>query len=158
VHSVLSHSRFVYNIPFNSLFKCICSVSQICVAVLRSAYCSVHFAVSDIIVHVLPHKISDSASSVGCLECNFMDFRKNYQCKMHGPVLVSEQTLSHALAGNSSTYTVLWKWHWYLQNSSFYKTIKIMQHAISTYDAVRRGAMWYWLLYCIKDWDSPTVF
>jgi hypothetical protein len=26
-------------------------------------------------------KISDGASSAVCLEYNFMDFRKNYQCK-----------------------------------------------------------------------------
>jgi hypothetical protein len=62
---------------------------------------------SDIIVHVLPHKISDSASSVGCLECNFMDFKKTTNAKSIIPVLVSEQTLSHALADNSSSYTLL---------------------------------------------------
>jgi hypothetical protein len=47
------------------------------VLLLRSAYSCIHFAMSDIIVHVLPHEISDTASSVGCLECKFMDFRKN---------------------------------------------------------------------------------
>jgi len=82
---------------------------------------------------------------------------KTNNAKSMVPVLVSEQTLSHALAGNSSTYTVLWKWHWYLQNSSFYKTIKIMQHTVSTCDAVHRGAMWCWLLYCIMEWDSHSI-
>lgn len=158
MHSVLSHSHFVYNIPFNSLFKYICNASQILVAALRSAYSHIHFAMSDIMVHVLPHEISDSASSVGCLECNFMDSRKNYQCEKHGSSTCFRTNLSHALAGNSSTYTVLWKWHWCLQNSSFYKTIKILQHTVSTCVAVHRGAMWCWLLYCIMEWDFPTVF
>jgi hypothetical protein len=44
------------------------------------------------------------------------------------PVLLSEQSLSHALEDNCSAYRVLWKWHWYLKNFSFYKTKKIMQH------------------------------
>jgi len=103
----LSHSHFVYNILFNSLFKYICNVSQILVAALRSAYFSIHLAMCDIFAHVLPHKIGDSESSVGCLECNFMDSEKTTNAKSVVPVLVSEQTLSHALAGNSSTYTVL---------------------------------------------------
>jgi hypothetical protein len=55
-------------------------------------------------------KISDGASSAIYLECKFMDFRKNDQCKkpyIMIPVLLSEQSLSHALEDNCSAYRVL---------------------------------------------------
>ena len=57
-------------------------------------------------------KISERAPSAVCLECNFIDFRKNYQYKKPHimiPVLLSEQSLSHALEDNCSAYRMLSK-------------------------------------------------
>jgi hypothetical protein len=76
--------------------------------------------------------------------------QKNYRCKGHYivvQVLVTEQTWSHAHEGNCSTYKMLWKWNWYIQNSSFYNTRKIMQHTASTLDALQWRTKWSSLLF-----------
>jgi hypothetical protein len=52
---------------------------------------------SDIIVHVLPHKISEIASSVGWLSATLWTSEKTTSAKSMVPVLVSEQSLSYAM-------------------------------------------------------------